>query len=60
MTCPWTIQTEHVHVTNILFAVMQAGVSERLSLTQQFYMGQVMELWLSCYMVLLSIDSKTR
>ena len=23
-------------------------------------MGQVMELWLSCYLVLLSIDSKTR
>ena len=25
-----------------------------------FYLGQVMELWLSCYLVLLSIDSKTR
>ena len=24
------------------------------------YMGQVTELWLSCYLVLLSIDSKTR
>ena len=24
------------------------------------HMGQVMELWLSCYLVLLSIDSKTR
>ena len=24
------------------------------------YTGQVMELWLSCYLVLLSIDSKTR
>ena len=24
------------------------------------YMGQVIELWLSCYLVLLSIDSKTR
>ena len=24
------------------------------------YMGQVMELWLSCYLVLLSIESKTR
>ena len=23
-------------------------------------MGQVMELWLSCYLILLSIDSKTR
>ena len=23
------------------------------------YMGQVMELWLSCYLVLLSVDSKT-
>ena len=26
----------------------------------QQYMGQVTELWLSCYLVLLSIDSKTR
>ena len=24
------------------------------------YMGQVTKLWLSCYLVLLSIDSKTR
>ena len=24
------------------------------------YMGQVTELWLSCYLVLLSLDSKTR
>ena len=27
---------------------------------EKMYMGQVMELWLSCYLVLLSIDSKTR
>ena len=24
------------------------------------YMGQVMKVWLSCYLVLLSFDSKTR
>ena len=31
-----------------------------ISPTCYIYMGQVTELWLSCYLVLLSIDSKTR
>ena len=30
------------------------------SACEHLYMGQVLELWLSCYLVLLSIDSKTR
>ena len=28
--------------------------------TDAYHMGQVAELWLSCYLALLSIDSKTR
>ena len=34
--------------------------TESVYIESVLYMGQVMELWLSCYLVLLSIDSKTR
>ena len=34
--------------------------AENWILNWKIYMGQVTELWLSCYLVLLSIHSKTR
>ena len=43
-------------VSYILINIGSSNVEQ----DQQHYMGQVMEAQLSCYMVLLSTDSKTR
>ena len=52
-------------VAFLLMAFSGAFSWKKCILIQSFslthiYMGQVTELWLSCYLVLLSIDSKTR
>ena len=38
----------------------QGSQKRRILSTMLQHMGQVMKLWLSCYLILLSIDSKTR
>ena len=39
------------------YRTVRSGYLARVGLV---YMGQVTKLWLSCYLVLLTIDSKTR
>ena len=44
---------QDLYVEKVLFAVAEETWN-------YLHMGQVTELWLSCYLVLLSTDSKTR
>ena len=44
----------------LAFSVSSEDQGSQPDFSISVYMGQVTELWLSCYLVLLSIDSKTR
>ena len=44
----------------VLISVSENEMLENTGKWLHKYLGRVTELWLSCYLVLLSIDSKTR
>ena len=56
---PYIIVCIHHWTRSAMVQVMAPPVQQAITWTDAD-MGQVMELWLSCYLVLLSIDSKTR
>ena len=51
-----------VIVAQFVYKVEKPCLQINTSMEKRFlqYMGQVMKVWLSCYLVLLSNDSKTR
>ena len=55
---------KHKNDLNAVYQICTAGVKKCIIYTYiiylYMYIGQVTELWLSCYLVLLSIDNKTR
>ena len=51
-----------VIVAQFVYKVEKPSLQINTSMEKRFlqYMGQVMKVWLSCYLVVLSNDSKTR